>query len=197
MLQIALIHPGTTDYDQQGRLQGNLAVPLNEQGGAECAQVAQELDDKGVSVVYAAACLPAVETGEAIAEHLEIKLKKLDKLENINCGLWQGMLVDDIKRKHPKVYRQWAEMSENVCPPEGETMADVKQRLQVSLKKLLKKHSDGTIALVLPSPLSELAVQLLGAGEFGAVWKVNAEYGHWEMLGVEPPSLVSSGDTIS
>ena len=32
MLQIVLIRPGTTDFDEQGRIQGTLDIPLNERG---------------------------------------------------------------------------------------------------------------------------------------------------------------------
>ena len=38
MVQIALIRPGTTDYDLQGRIQGRLDIPLNQQGQEQVAQ---------------------------------------------------------------------------------------------------------------------------------------------------------------
>ena len=37
MVQIVLIRPGSTDYDEQGRIQGTLDIPLNEQGTREVA----------------------------------------------------------------------------------------------------------------------------------------------------------------
>ncbi len=59
----------------------------------------------------------------AISEALGLKLKKLDHMENLNQGLWQGVLIDDVRVKQPKVYRQWQEHPETVCPPEGEMSA--------------------------------------------------------------------------
>ena len=35
MVQIVLIRPGSTDYDEQGRIQGTLDIPLNDQGADE------------------------------------------------------------------------------------------------------------------------------------------------------------------
>ena len=43
----------------------------------------------------------------------------------MNHGLWQGMIIDEVKRKQPKVYKQWQEHPENVCPPEGEMLAQM------------------------------------------------------------------------
>ena len=34
------------------------------------------------------------------------------------------MLIDDVKRKQPKVYRQWQEQPEIICPPEGEMLSE-------------------------------------------------------------------------
>ena len=50
MLSVILIRPGSTDYDEQGRIQGTLDVPLNEQGGVEVARVADELRERGIVV---------------------------------------------------------------------------------------------------------------------------------------------------
>ena len=59
-----------------------------------------------------------------IGATLDLKVKTLDKLQNLDHGLWQGMLVSDVKTKQPKVYRQWQEQPETVCPPQGETLSD-------------------------------------------------------------------------
>ena len=192
MLQIALIRPGTTDYDAQGRIQGTLQVPLNDAALPALQTVSGELRQLSLTTIYSADCLPAIETAHQLAQHLEIKHKTLDQLPNVNHGLWQGLQVEDVRKKHPKVYRQWEELAENVCPPEGETLGQAKERLTAALKKVLKKHDHGVIGLVLPRPLFELAVCLLGKGTLGQTWSVAAEHQGWDLMGAAPPSLVAS-----
>ena len=102
MLQIALIRPGSTDYDVEGRIQGTLDIPLNEQGLADAAQIAEHLRGKGVEMLYAPVSEPARHTAEIVGETLGVKVKKLNKMQNLNHGLWQGMLVDDVQHKQPK-----------------------------------------------------------------------------------------------
>ncbi len=46
MLTVILIRPGSTDFDEQGRIQGTLDVPLNEQGAAEVGRLAEETPRK-------------------------------------------------------------------------------------------------------------------------------------------------------
>src|SRR4051812_23553375 len=117
MVHLVLVRPGATDYDQQGRIQGTLDIPLSESGRQEVARAADELRDQKIEAIYAAPCLAAQDTAEAVAAPLELKVKKLDKLHNLNLGLWQGMLLEDVKHKQPKVYRLWQEHPETVCPP--------------------------------------------------------------------------------
>jgi len=185
MPQIVLIRPGSTDYDQQGRIQGTLDVPLNEQGSDEVRRVINELRGWRIEAVYAPPCEPAWQTARAIASTLEIKPKKLDRMRNLDHGLWQGMCVDEVRRKQPKVYRQWQERPESVCPPEGEMVAEAEDRVRLTLNKLLKRHKDGVIALVVPEPLASLVRRCVKHGALGNLWKAASEHGQWELLEVE------------
>src|SRR5688572_10473919 len=120
MLQIVLIPPGTTDFDEQGRIQGTLDIPLNEQGRQQVERMIGELTPLGIDTIYCSDSLPAAQTAETLAEALEARLKKLTNMQNLDQGLWQGMLVEEVRLKQPTVYRQWQEQPDCVCPPDGE-----------------------------------------------------------------------------
>jgi len=184
MLQIILVRPGSTDYDVQDRIQGTLDIPLNEKGLAEVAQTIEQLRDKAIEVVYAPVSQPSMQTAQSIAKTLEIKFKKLNRLQSLNMGLWQGMLVEDVRRKQPKVYRQWQEQPERICPPEGEMLSEADDRICTALTKLLKRHKEGVIALVVPEPLLSLARRFITHGELGDLWKAPNGHGRFEILTV-------------
>lgn len=193
MLNIVLIRPGSTDYDVQQRIQGSLNIPLNEQGAAEAAQVAEQLRNKGLEAVYAPASQPSLETAEIIAEILDIKRKKLDRLHNLNQGLWQGMLVKDVRRKQPKVYRRWQEQPENVCPPEGEMLGEADERVRADVVKIMKRRKEGTVGLVLPEPLFSLARRFISHCELGDLWKAPNGQGRFETLDVDAEEFLAAG----
>jgi phosphoserine phosphatase len=186
MLQIVLIHPGCTDYDEQERIQGTLDIPLNERGRGEVARLINDLRGKGIEIVYAPASQPAKETARALAEALEVKFRKVERLQSLDFGLWQGMSVEDVRHKQPKVYRQWQEQPENVCPPQGEMLGEADERVRAAMTKLLKRHKEGVIAVVLPEPLLSLARRFVAHGELGDLWKPAHGTGCWEIVQVEP-----------
>ncbi len=193
MFQIVLIRPGSTDYDVQGRIQGSLDIPLNEQGLAEVAAAVEPLRDKGMETIYSPVSQPPLQTAGVIAKALGIKLKKIERLENLRQGLWEGMLVEDVRRKQPKVYRQWQEQPENVCPPEGEMLGEADDRVRTALLKLLKRHKEGgVIGLVPPEPLLSLARCFLTRGELGDLWRATNGHGRFEVLAVDVEELLAA-----
>jgi broad specificity phosphatase PhoE len=116
----------------------------------------------------------------------------LDQLHNLDHGLWQGMLVDDVKAKQPKVYRQWQEQPETVCPPQGETVRAAKARVAAAMLKLLKKHKSARlVAVVVPEPLASVVRHVLRNDELGDLWHSSGAKAHppWERIDVEPPLI--------
>lgn len=193
MVRIVLIRPGATEYDRQGRIQGVLDVPLSEEGAGEASRIAAELQETGIELLYTSDCEHALQTASAVAAELGVKSKRLENMQNLDHGLWQGMLVEEVKRKQPKVYRQWQEQPASVCPPGGEMLGDAQKRVRAVLVKLFKKHKEGVIGLVVPEPLASLVRALLEQTEVGDLWRAGAEHGTWEAIDVEPRSLAHSG----
>ncbi|MDY0169173.1 MAG: histidine phosphatase family protein [Thermoguttaceae bacterium] len=186
MLRIVLIRPGATDYDREGRIQGTLDIPLSDEGGQEVSELAGQLAGCGIEIIYAPNCQPARQTAEVIARGLGVKFKRLERMQNLNHGLWQGMQIDEVRQKQPRVYKQWQEQPENVCPPEGEMLSEADARVRAAMARLLKKHREGTIALVVPEPLASLVRRFVNHADLGNLWNMAHEHGHWEVLEVEP-----------
>ena len=168
-------------------------MPLSSQGASEVARMVEQLRGLGMEVVYAPCCEPAKQTAEAIAEGLDIKLRKLDRMENLNHGLWQGMPIDEVRLKYPKVYRQWHEQPELICPPDGEMLAEATERVEQAMTRLLKRHKEGVVGVVVPEPLAQLVRRFFDHGELGDLWKAMDQHGRWEVLTVEPRTLVHTG----
>jgi len=116
---------------------------------------------------------------------LELKPKTLDQLQNVNLGLWQGLVVEEVRRKQPKVYKQWQEHPETVHPPEGETLAAARERAEEVLAKLARKHRSGTIALIAAEPLASVIRQRIEGNEMGDLWRAASGCSHIDVLTLE------------
>jgi probable phosphoglycerate mutase len=183
MTEVALIRPGTSEFDRQGRMQGQLRVPLCDEGRRQVSEMVEQLRDRRIEVVYAAASEPAGQTAALLAEGLGIRLRRLDALTNVDLGLWEGCQADELRRKHPKVFRQWEQLADNVCPPQGETLGEVRQRVEPILERLLRRHRHGKIALVAPNPLAGLIAQSLELHSDTSDCGHRVGFGHWDLWG--------------
>jgi len=189
MLRIVLIRPGATDYDCEERIQGALDIPMNRQGLMEVARAVDQLRGLRIDMIYAAASEAAVQAADILSKDLSARFKKLDRLPNLNLGLWQGLQVGEVRHKQPKVYRQWQEQPENVCPPEGEMIEQADERIVAAMTKILRKHKEGVIGLVIPEPLATLVRRHFKKDELGDLWKALAAHGRWEILDLEPATV--------
>ena len=124
MTQVVLIRPGATVYDEQNRVQGVLDVPLSDRGRAEVADLADRLAGNGVALaaLYCGPGESVVRTAETVARALGLRVRRLEELRNLDQGLWQGLQIDEIRRRNLKLFRQWQEDPRTVCPPLGETV---------------------------------------------------------------------------
>ncbi len=186
MLRVVLIRPGSTEFDRQGRIQGTLEIPLSPEGGHEVEKLIDQLKNYGIEQLYCSDSQPALQTAETLAGAICVKLKKMDNMHNLDHGLWQGSLIDDVRRKQPKVYRQWQAQPQSICPPEGETLDEARTRIKSGIKRILKKHKQGTIGLVVPEPLATLVRCHLSNAAPGDLWTAAEGHGQWEVIDVGP-----------
>jgi len=177
-----LIRPGCTDFDEQNRIQGTLDIPLNDHGQDQVRQMVEALRDVPLQAIYSAPCEPARSTAEALAAELGVPVKEVEGLSNLNQGLWQGMSIEDIRRKHPKVYKQWLESPETICPPEGEEWKEATQRVTKAIGKILKKKTD--VAIIAPEPMASLIRRCICGGKVRTIEPIEScgLQQHWEIL---------------
>ena len=185
MLEVILISPGSTVFDEEGRIKGCTDIPLSSRGEQQADSLAHSLEAVKIDCIYTAPCESAQISAEKICERNFCKRKVLPSLRNLDHGLWQGKLVKEVKRLQPKVYRQFQEHPLDVCPPQGETIEAGLNRVHATLDKLHRKHEGGRIGLIIPQPMTSLVRYALVGGSFGDIWKAEADFGAYEIFRVE------------
>lgn len=154
MPEVVIIRSGCTDFDEQNRIKGSLEIPINSQGERQIQQVLAQLAETPLEVIYADPTEPSLSTAEAIGDELDVKVKLSDDLRNLDQGLWEGLQIEDVRHKYPRVFRQWRESPESICPPEGELATHAIDRICKALRKPLKKRD--CFAIVASEPLATL-----------------------------------------
>jgi len=182
MCNVVVVRPGSTLFDEHGRIKGSLDMPLSTTGIEQVQRIAIEIAKLPITTVYCGPCESAQSTAREIAEHSRAKWKVCDCFRNLDHGLWQGKLIEDLKRQQPRLFKQLQENPRAFCPPGGETVAEAEARVEKLILKLCKKHSNETIAVVIPEPLASLIAAKLKETDLGDLWKSECDNGSWEMI---------------
>lgn len=154
MPEVVIIRSGCTDFDEQNRIKGSLDIPINSHGEKQVRQVVEQLANTPLEVLYADPTEPSLSTAEAIGDELDVKVKLSEDLRNLDQGLWEGLQIEDVQHKYPRVFKQWRESPESICPPEGELASQAIERIYRALRKPLKKCE--CFGIVASEPLATL-----------------------------------------
>lgn len=184
MLRVVLVRPGATEFDEQKRIKGSLDMPLCEHGREQVTRTAKELERVPLDAIYTAPSESAQDTARILADGRRGKTKVIESFRNVDHGLWHGKLIEEVRRQLPRVYREGQDFPTNVCPPGGESLEQAKDRVERALRKIIRKHRHGAIALVIPDPLASIVRTLLNGQQWRDLWKSETDAGTWEL--VEP-----------
>ena len=136
---LIVIRSADTDYETQGRVRGSLDIPPCSAGLAEANAVAKRLAQSPPVALYAAPTACAAEAARIIGGRCGLAVKEIDLLANIDLGLWQGKLVEEIRRLQPRVHRQWQDDPWSIVPPEGEILDEARGRVEQALDRMARE----------------------------------------------------------
>ncbi len=159
-------------------------------GKNEARQTARELFEYDFEAIYSAACLAAQQTAQMMSHSGEVRVRVEENWTNLNHGLWHGKSLEELKETQPKLYRQWHENPESVCPPGGETIEEVRKRVAVSLKKIRKKYKSGTVAIVAPEPLYSIIRSELEDSAIEELPHLQPSHVRWEPMEIPAKAML-------
>lgn len=148
MTQLCLVRHGQTDWNLEGRYQGQSDVPLNQNGLMQAESLVEKLNGQAFAAVYSSDLTRARQTAEPPAKRLGLSVHLEPRLREINQGEWEGVLVDDIKARYAEIWSQRTVDPANVRPPGGETVGEVAARVYAALDDIARLHPDGNVLIV-------------------------------------------------
>lgn len=171
MRTLYVIQTGQTTWEQQQRMDSTAGAPLTAEGVQAVEFAARELANHGLSAIVASQGEAETQTADLLARALVLKVHADNDIREFDYGLWQGLTIEEVKRRQPKVYRQWTESPASVRPPGGETLEEALQRLRKALKTIVKRHRNGPVLLVLPPILLGLLRCMLAGQDAQGLWQ--------------------------
>ncbi|MBH8573450.1 histidine phosphatase family protein [Nostocaceae cyanobacterium CENA369] len=128
-VRLLLVRHGETEWNRQTRFQGQIDVPLNDNGRQQAQKAGEFLQDVAIDFAVSSSMLRPKETAEIILRHHpDIKLELQDGLREISHGLWEGKLEEEIEQEFPGELQRWRTQPAAVQMPEGENLQQVWER---------------------------------------------------------------------
>lgn len=141
-VRLVLLSAAPTAWDEAGRLIGRAAVPATDAGTDELhrrvkAYVAES--DEPIELVLSGPEDSTHASAALLAEAAGCRLRQLDDLANVDLGLWEGSLREELEGRCPSTYKAWRDQPDRIRPPEGEAIGDAAMRAVASIRKALEK----------------------------------------------------------
>ena len=148
MTTLYLIRHGETDWNAEGRLQGQADPPLNVNGVVQARRGAQKLRGSRIRRLYASSLQRAAMTAQIISAALGIPYATDPRFMEIDQGDWEGRLRAEIEVQDPERHRLWHSRPWKTSPPNGERLEQVRDRVYAGIDELIARHPDETFGLV-------------------------------------------------
>ena len=147
--RIILVRHGETDWNQQGRFQGQIDIPLNQKGKAQAQAASKFLKNVPIHKAFSSSLSRPKETAQIILkEHPSIKITLKDNLKEIGHGKWEGKLESEIKSDWPDLLKMWKTVPDKIQMPGGENINEVSTRSITSWREICKSLKKDETALV-------------------------------------------------
>lgn len=140
--RLLLVRHGETDWNKAGKFQGQIDVPLNDNGREQAKRAAEFLQDVKLDFAISSSMLRPKETAEIILKyHAGLQLELRDGLREISHGLWEGKFESEIEELYPGLLHEWKTAPETVQMPEGENLQQVWERAIADWQAIVRSVS--------------------------------------------------------
>ncbi len=148
MTTLIVIRHGQSEGNAAGIFTGSTNAPLTELGRHQAELVCDYLKDYKIDKVYSSTLDRAYETALPIAEARGLTVERREGIREINGGLWETMEYDHIRAKYGDAYNLWlTDMGNAVCS-EGESVAQLTERVKEEICRIVAENEGKTVAVV-------------------------------------------------
>lgn len=184
---LLVIRHGLTTWGEHGRFAGLEDVPLTERGTAQARAVAARLAGDGLDAVISSPLQRCRRTAEIIsaAAALDPAIEIDDGLIDGRLGAWSGFTAAEIAERWPAEFESWRS-DPHAAPPGGESFADVRDRAEGAVHRILSGHAGGTVAVVTHAATAKMLVVDALAAPLDVAYKIRIDTCSISLISYDP-----------
>jgi len=148
MTKIILIRHGATTWNKLGKYYGWTDIDLSEDGIMQAKCLAENFPVSKIDKIYSSDLRRAYNTAEYIGSKFHCKVQTNKNLREMNFGKWEGLVYQEVLAQWPAEVEKFIEHPNKVKIPDGETFAQVQQRVMNSINNILAVNNNKTVVVV-------------------------------------------------
>jgi broad specificity phosphatase PhoE len=133
---VYLARHGQTAYNLEGRFQGQLPVPLDEQGRAQAAELAERAAAHGFVVLWCSPLLRAHETAQIVSAGIGLEPIEDARLMETDAGDWTDRSFAEVQTEAPELFAKFVAGDPTFAFPGGESFAEQEVRVGAALDEI-------------------------------------------------------------
>ncbi|MBQ7096635.1 MAG: histidine phosphatase family protein [Clostridia bacterium] len=185
MTTLIMVRHGQSQANLEEYFAGHTNAQLTEVGISQAKLTAQYLKENyNISKVYASDLSRAFETGRCISDIFKTEIIPVRNLREIYAGKWEGKAFDTITKAHKNDYSLWLNDIGNAKCTEGESVAELAERVFSALTQIAKENDGKTVAIAThatPIRVTQSIVQTGSLDEMKNIpWVTNASVSELE-----------------
>ncbi|MBL0343980.1 alpha-ribazole phosphatase [Candidatus Villigracilis affinis] len=189
-MKLFLTRHGQTDWNIAGRYQGQSDTPLNETGLRQAEQIAKRLSSETIHAIYSSDLSRAANTAQSIADFHSLEIKKDSRWRELSFGDWEGMTYQEMSVHSPELFEAWMKDPLTISTPNGETLAQLAERVKAAFDEIKEEHADQTVLVVAHSgSLQSLLAVTLGV-DLNRYWQFRISQASLSEMNVYEDSVV-------
>ena len=126
--QIILWRHGQTEWNVANKFQGHTDIPLNAVGEFQAQHAAPMLAAINPTMIIASDLVRAQSTAHELVKITWLEVLTDARLRETNCGNWEGLTGDEIRKADLDNLRQWSMGGDNPAGGIGERRSEVGAR---------------------------------------------------------------------
>jgi probable phosphoglycerate mutase len=145
--RLCMVRHGETAWNAEGRVQGQLDIPLSAAGLAQAQCVSAALATGRFSALYSSDLLRVRQTAQPAAEKLGLEIRIDACLRERHYGAFQGLTYAEAKQGLPADYARFKAKDPQFAFGSGESLNDFFARATRCIRSIARRH-DGREVLV-------------------------------------------------
>jgi broad specificity phosphatase PhoE len=148
MTKLLLIRHGRSLWNVEGRIQGQVDIPLDPVGLQQAERVAQRLQSLPIDAIYSSPLQRARATAEALAVRINLPVVYDERLMEYDFGVVSGLTWEGVVANHPELVKRWADDAWAVPIEGSEGRINFAARVQAVMDDVIAQYPDRQVVVV-------------------------------------------------